>query len=83
MMHIFKTIRMPFFRCSLVADNSRSVMGRRFTHIYLSKNGTPWHHSRISLLGGKLYRKWAQNSMEECVCDECTLSHTQCTEGGK
>ena len=42
-----------------------------FLHIYLSRNGTPWHHSRISLWGRRKrakYDAWVGNG---CVCDAC------------
>ena len=43
-----------------------------FVHIYLSHNGTPWHHSRRSLCGGKKYNKYARDVGAVCVCDKCS-----------
>lgn len=65
------TWSIPWTRWYLVVDNSRSIRTRRFVHLYLSRNGTPWHHSRISILGGKWYSLWAGHTLEMCVCDEC------------
>jgi len=42
-----------------------------FLHIYLSRNGTPWHHSRVSLWGRRKYNKYAAWVDSSCTCDAC------------
>jgi hypothetical protein len=29
-----------------------------FLHVYMSRNGTPWHESRISIIGGAKYNAY-------------------------
>jgi hypothetical protein len=54
------------------------VMSREngFLHIYISRNATPWHHSRVSLWGRRKYNKYAKWVDSHCVCDACKSSHT-------
>jgi len=42
-----------------------------FLHIYLSRNGTPWHHSRVSLWGRRRYERYAAWVDSHCACDVC------------
>jgi hypothetical protein len=51
-----------------------------FLHIFLSRNATPWHHSRVSLWGRRRYNRYANWVDSRCVCDTCKAT---APDGGK
>jgi len=59
-------ITIPLKRTYLVLSTCN-----RFLHIYLSRNATPWHHSRVSLWGRRRYERYAAWVDSHCACDVC------------
>jgi len=71
-------ITIPLKRTYLVLSTCN-----RFLHIYLSRNATPWHHSRVSLWGRRRYNRYAAHvGGDGCCCESCKPnSGLDCAKG--